>query len=256
MKKEKEIKMEVMLGDYRFVLKDVIANLIFTSPPYNIGSKAERRDGFRKFGRYDPKSYGGITEYSDTLPEDVYQDEQAHFVMWCADHLSRDGILVYNHKPRRKNKVLIHPMEWLCRSDVRRRMVLMEEIVWNRGSTHNHSNMMMWQTTERLYVMRKAGAKYRFKNTEVLPHRSDIWRINRAPSNGHDAPFPLELAQAVLLSWSHKGDLICDPYSGTGTTAVASLMTNREFIGAEINLHRQKIAMVSILEQRQREIAA
>src|SRR5262249_16156327 len=44
-------------GDYRRVLNEVRADLIFTSPPYNIGSKQPRADGIRKFGMYDGKSF-------------------------------------------------------------------------------------------------------------------------------------------------------------------------------------------------------
>ena len=38
---------------------------------------------------------------------------------------------------------------------------LMEEIIWDRGSTHNHANRLFWPQTERLYVFRKADGEYR-----------------------------------------------------------------------------------------------
>ena len=146
---------EIRLGAYQATLRDQAKSidLIFTSPPYNIGSKSPRIDGRRKSGGYDPKSYGAITGYADNLSEDEYQAQQVAFLFWCAKALKDDGTLVYNHKPRRKNGVMIHPMQWLLQCP---ELTLMEEIVWDRGSTHNHANRLFWPTTERLYVFRKS----------------------------------------------------------------------------------------------------
>jgi len=228
---------QVLLGDYRETLRNVEASLIFTSPPYNIGSKSPRRDGQRKNGKYDPKSYGAVTGYPDALPEDEYQAQQAEFMLWCADHLTNDGVLVYNHKPRRRNGVMIHPAQWFLRDDVQRRLCLMEEVVWDRGSTHNHSNRLMWPQTERLYVFRKADGTYPLLNDGSLPYRSDLWRIalnSRAASSiGHNVPFDLELAEAVISAWSKPGGVVCDPYSGSGTTGVAAVRLGRQFVGSE-----------------------
>ncbi|GAG49666.1 unnamed protein product, partial [marine sediment metagenome] len=141
---------DIRLGNYADVLGEVQADLIFTSPPYNIGSKQSRKDGRRKYGEYDPKSYGAITDYPDSLPENEYQDQQEAFFLWVADHLTENGTLVYNHKPRRRNGSMIHPAAWFLRPEVTKVLTLMEEVVWDRGSTHNHSNRLMWPQTERL----------------------------------------------------------------------------------------------------------
>lgn len=233
----------IYCGDYRKVLRDVQAQLIFTSPPYNIGSKSERKDGQRCKGKYDAKSFGGIRDYADSLPEDEYQKQQATFLKWAASHLNPNGVLVYNHKPRR-NGHMIHPMEWFLQAPELR---LMEEVIWDRGSTHNHSNRMLWPQTERLYVFLKKGEKYPFINNQRLAHRSDVWRIPRARSNSHNAPFPLELAIQVIEAWSNPGDLVCDPYTGSGTVAMACKQLGRRFEGAEIlpkyfDLARRRVA--------------
>lgn len=226
---------DLRLGRYDRVLGDVRADLIFTSPPYNIGSRGKRQDGFRKVGRFDPKSYGAIRDYPDSLPEGRYQDQQAEFLLWAADHLTDDGTLVYNHKPRRKKGSMIHPAQWFLRPDVQQRLTLMEEVVWDRGSTHNHGRKLLWPQTERLYVFRLADGDYRLQNTEDLPERADVWRIPLTPrTNGHNAPFVLTLARAVIQAFSRPGDLVCDPYMGSGTTAVAASELGRRFAGAEV----------------------
>lgn len=230
--------LDLRLGSYAEVLKDQSnsLDLIFTSPPYNIGSKAPRSDGRRKAGKYDAKSYGGITGYADSLPEGVYQDQQVEFLHWCARALKDDGVLVYNHKPRRKNGVMIHPLQWLLRVPD---LVLMEEIVWDRRSTHNHGNRLFWPTTERLYVFKKAEAPYRFINTADLQFRDDHWEIplssRKATVKGHACPFSNRLTENVIKAFSSVGDTVCDPYSGSGTTACVAAALGRNFIGSELN---------------------
>lgn len=229
---------EIRLGAYQATLQDQVGtvDLIFTSPPYNIGSKCPRIDGRRKAGGYDPKSYGGITGYADSLPEDEYQDQQVAFLEWAARALKDDGTLVYNHKPRRKNGVMIHPLQWLLRCPD---LSLMEEIVWDRGSTHNHANRLFWPTTERLYVFRKSEGAYRFLNTDRLEFRDDHWEIplssRKATEKGHACPFSERLTINVIEAFTAPGDLVCDPYSGSGTTAVVATVMGRSFIGSELD---------------------
>lgn len=66
--------------------------------------------------------------------------------------------------------------------------------------------------------------------------RTNIWKYTTS-FNGykHPAPFPVQLAIDHIISWSQVGDVILDPFMGSGTTAVAALRTGRHFIGAEIS---------------------
>lgn len=231
-------------GSYADTINDV-ADLILTSPPYNIGSSSDAITGKRKHGLYDPKSYRSIREYPDNMPEYEYQDSQVEFLQWAAAHIHRDGVVVYNHKPRRKGGAIIHPMSWISRVS---ELVLVEEIVWDRASTHNHCPQMMWQQTERLYVLRRADGKYRLNNHRGLSQRSDVWRIPRAKVNGHNAPFPLAMAIAAIEAWCPDNGLVIDPYTGSGTTAIAALETGRNFVGSERLSKYHKLALTRIQE--------
>lgn len=73
--------------------------------------------------------------------------------------------------------------------------------------------------------------------------RNNIWRYVTS-TNGvkHPAPFPEQLATDHILSWSHVGDLVYDPFMGSGTTAVAAIKTGRDWIGSEISDEYVQIA--------------
>lgn len=63
---------------------------------------------------------------------------------------------------------------------------------------------------------------------------SQIWEMPGASTrNGHPAPFPLELATRLVKMFSFVGDVVLDPFSGSGTTMLAAINTNRNSIGVE-----------------------
>lgn len=66
--------------------------------------------------------------------------------------------------------------------------------------------------------------------------RFNVWTLAGVKNNttDHPAPFPLKLAQDHILSWSNKGDLVLDPFLGSGTSGEACVNTGRDFIGIEI----------------------
>lgn len=66
--------------------------------------------------------------------------------------------------------------------------------------------------------------------------RNNIWKYTTS-FNGvkHPAPFPEALANDHILTWTDAGDLIYDPFMGSGTTAKMALLNGRNFIGSEIS---------------------
>jgi modification methylase len=69
-----------------------------------------------------------------------------------------------------------------------------------------------------------------------------IWNITGASTKHHPAPFPLELAMRLVRMFSFVGDTVLDPFSGTGTTMIASLRTGRNSIGVDIDPEYCKMA--------------
>ena len=64
-----------------------------------------------------------------------------------------------------------------------------------------------------------------------------IWTgLTGASTREHPAPFPIELAQRLIRMFSFTGDVVLDPFAGSGTTAIAATQTGRQSIGYEISL--------------------
>ena len=63
----------------------------------------------------------------------------------------------------------------------------------------------------------------------------------------HPAPFPMQLAVDNITTWSNEGDIVFDPFTGSGTTLVSAIKNKRDFIGFELNSDYCKIADARIL---------
>lgn len=83
------------------------------------------------------------------------------------------------------------------------------------------------------------------KPIQKLGQRHNVWLQYPEMSNNnrlHPAPYPEQLAKDHIISWSNEGDLIYDCFIGSGTTAVASLNNNRNYIGSETSRDYCEIA--------------
>ena len=97
----------------------------------------------------------------------------------------------------------------------------------------------------------KADKSQGFRTIEREPFgkRNNIWRFDTQKNSEHPAPFPEQLANDHIISWSNEGDTILDPFMGSGTTAKMALLNNRNYIGFELSEEYCKIA-----EERIRKI--
>ena len=73
---------------------------------------------------------------------------------------------------------------------------------------------------------------------------NDVWQIKRGKkvSGSHGATFPEELVEKILANFSREGDVVYDPFMGTGTTAVVAKRMGRRYIGNELLPHYVEIA--------------
>jgi len=72
---------------------------------------------------------------------------------------------------------------------------------------------------------------------EFLAATLSVWEIppESARRVGHPAPFPVELAQRVIRLYSYVGDVVLDPFNGSGSTCVAAALTGRRYVGYDIS---------------------
>jgi DNA modification methylase len=63
----------------------------------------------------------------------------------------------------------------------------------------------------------------------------DIWPQRQQGKGKHPAPFPEQLANDHIVSWSNEGDIVLDPFMGSGTTAKMAILNKRNYIGFELD---------------------
>lgn len=86
----------------------------------------------------------------------------------------------------------------------------------------------------------KDGKLRRTNNKKPIPKfslRNNIWKysVGFNDRTGHPAVFPEKLAEDHILSWSVRGDVVLDPFMGSGTTAKMCILNGRDYIGFEIS---------------------
>jgi site-specific DNA-methyltransferase (adenine-specific) len=84
--------------------------------------------------------------------------------------------------------------------------------------------------------------------------RGNVWEFacgmfSASDGTKHPAPFPEALARDHILSWSNEGDIVLDPFSGSGTTAKMAKHNGRRYIGIEINPEYCEIAAKRLEQQ-------
>jgi DNA modification methylase len=111
-----------------------------------------------------------------------------------------------------------------------------------KDKPNKHSGKLIHKTKRLKDGSIKTGTPY---ISSEYGQRYNIWDIFPQRQKGkdcHPAPFPEQLAQDHIISWSNEGDLVLDPFMGSGTTAKMALLNNRNFIGFELSEDYCKIA--------------
>ncbi|CCI17086.1 Modification methylase CfrBI [Microcystis aeruginosa PCC 9807] len=67
--------------------------------------------------------------------------------------------------------------------------------------------------------------------------RTNVWKINPVTNSKHPAAFPVELAEKVITYYSFKGDVVLDPFAGSGTVGLAAASLDRRFVLFESNFN-------------------
>jgi len=200
-------------------------SVIVTSPPYNI--KNSTGNGLKNgSGGKWPKAglLKGYENHGDNMPYPEYIAWQRKCLTSMMRILRSDGAIFYNHKWRVQNGLLQD------RSDIVKDFPVRQIIIWERKGGINFNPGYFLPTYEVIYLI----AKPKFKLASKANAQGDVWKIPQARDNRHHpAPFPIELARRCIAS-TVEG-VVLDPFIGSGTTAIAAEMLNREWIGIDIS---------------------
>lgn len=222
---------KLILGDCLKAMKEIendTVDVIITSPPYN---KKGLAGGKVKAGNQIWKKFNiDYSTYDDNLTEEEYSSWMVLLLNEMKRIIKPNGSIFFNHKPRRhKNKVYL-PTDFISKSE----LSVYQLIIWNRLSSPNIRKDMLLPCTEHIYWLVKSKPKTYKENLNSKFH-SEVWNINPDKKTKHPAPFPETLVENCLLLASREGDLVLDPFLGSGTTAVVSKRLKRDFIGIELD---------------------
>ena len=260
---------KLIVGDARQMdeVPDASAALVVTSPPYFAGKEYEESLD----GDAGPATY---LEYLQLL-RDVFAE--------CARKLEPGGRIAVNgaNLGRRPYRSLSADVIGILQDDLR--LLLRGEIIWVKqrgssgscawGSFQRPGNPVLRDLSERVIVASKGRfdraqpAKARARRglpsegsmtrDDFMENTVDVWEIpaESATRVGHPAPFPIELPARLIDLYTYRGDLVVDPFSGSGTTAVAALRAGRHYAGYDLDPSYVEMAERRIEQERRKLVA-
>lgn len=256
LKKQKEytlspLRNTIGIGDCSELLEDVpteSVDLIFTSPPY----------------------FNARPEYSEYEEYDHYLLAMRNIIRKAHRVLAEGRFFVMNTSPvllrrasrNEASKRIAVPFD-LHRIFTEEGFDFIDDIIWvkpegagwatGRGrrfaADRNPLQYKAVPVTEYVLVYRKKTNLLidwhirNHPNQEVVSQskiadgyeKTNIWRINPITRSKHPAAFPVELAEKVISYYSFQGDVVLDPFAGSGTVGAAAIKLNRRFVLFELN---------------------
>ena len=254
----------VICGDARDMAKvdDSSVALVVTSPPYFAGKEYEQALG----EGHVPADY---VEFLAML-RDVFGE--------CRRVLEPGGRIAVNvaNLGRKPYRSLSGDVLRILQDDLG--MLFRGEIIWQKargatgsiavGSYLSAANPVVRDITERVIVASKGrfdrAVSRKDREQRGLPHENtitkdeffeatlDVWEIRPESARrvGHPAPFPVELPERLLRLYTYRGDVVLDPFLGSGSTAVAAVRNDRRYVGYDTDPEYVRLAEERIAEAR------
>lgn len=212
-------------------IPDDSVHLMITSPPYNVGK-----------------------EYDNDLTLDEYLTLLTTVFSEVHKKLVTGGRACINiANIGRKPYIPLHAMVIEIMMDLG--FLMRGEIIWDKsasgggscawGSWLSASNPVLRDYHEYILVFSKDSysknkmqvKKDTIERDDFIEWTRSVWTFPavNAKKIGHPAPFPVELPHRLINLYSYEGDVILDPFCGSGTTAIAALKNNRNYICYDIN---------------------
>ncbi|MGI0406995.1 DNA-methyltransferase [Helicobacter himalayensis] len=225
-------------------------DLIITSPPYNVG-----------------------IEYNSNVDSNDYKHYLAFTQKWLKNcyFWAKDGARLCLNIPLDKNKggqqsvgaditTIAKKVGWNYHST----------IIWNEGNISRRTAWGSWLSASAPYVIapvelilvlykgewkKKHKGQSDIQKQEFMAWTNGLWSFNGESKKriGHPAPFPRELPKRCIKLFSFVGDVVCDPFSGSGTTMIEAYLNKRKFIGIELDSTYCELAKNRFLETIKKE---
>lgn len=234
-------------------MPDGEAQLIVTSPPYNLGKKYEKRGDFGKY----------LAWQETIIDECVRVLAPEGSICWQVGNYVSDGEIV-------PLDIALYP------AFSKHGLKLRNRIVWHFEHGLHCSNRLsgrhetiLWFTKSDKYIFdldpirvpqKYPGKKY-FKGPKAGQYSGnpkgknpgDVWifpnvKNNHVEKTLHPCQFPIELVDRLILSMTRPGDLVLDPFSGVGSAVAAAVRHGRRGCGAEMLAEYVEIAEFRILQ--------
>ncbi len=208
-------------------LPESSVHLMVTSPPYNVGKE------------YDEDL--SLDEYSKLL-KNVFKE--THRVL-----VSGGRVAINMANVGRKPYIPLHSKIIQIMSELG--FLMRGEIIWDKGASaggscawgswKSASNPVLRDAHEYILIFSKDDFQRKkhsekentISRDEFLEFTKSIWKFNTesAKKVKHPAPFPEELPRRLIQLYTFKGEVVLDPFMGSGSTAIAAINSNREFVG-------------------------
>lgn len=225
-------------------LPDNSIHLMVTSPPYNASKE------------YDDDL--SLEEYLAML-EQVWQETYRVLVPG-----GRACINIANLG--RKPYIPLHT--YIIEQCLQTGFLMRGEIIWNKASSASPStawgswmsaaNPVLRDVHEYILVFSKgtfSRVRGERENTiareDFLEWTKSVWNFPAVSAKkiGHPAPFPEELPHRLIQLYTFSGDIVLDPFAGSGTTCLAALEDRREYVGYEINAEYVELARQRLVDR-------
>ena len=228
-------------------LTDKSVAAVVTSPPYNqLGGLTAKASGLwgDKSGGLGFVTAWQSNGYSDDMPEPEYQAWQNELFALAASKCTDTGSLFYNHQLRWRDGECLHPVQWFRPAGWN----LRQDITWDRGGGMMFNARMFCRFDERiLWFVRSGGWMW----NQAAVGLGTVWRIAKSQNKEHPVAYPDEIPSRCVGATTNPGDLVCDPFAGSGTTGVACLRLGRRFIGWERDPKYHAIAVKRLTQARE-----
>lgn len=227
-----------------YELPDNCIHLMVTSPPYNVGKAYD-----------DDLSEGEYFQLLNSVWKEVYR-VLVPGGRACVNiaNLGRKPYIPLNAKISNQ----MTDLGFLMRG----------EIIWDKsasagtscawGSWKSASNPVLRDTHEYILIFSKGKYNREAKDKtstisreEFLEFTKSIWAFpaESAKQVNHPAPFPVELPRRLIQLYTFANDIVLDPFMGSGTTAVASVQSDRSYIGYDTSLEYVQTAQSRLAAQ-------